>query len=51
MMSYDDENRYQSLVLLADETRQYLNPREEIAYREFRLELAEWLLNLGNTGV
>jgi len=40
-MSYDDENKYQDLVLLTDEARQYLNPREEIAYQEFRLELAE----------
>ena len=46
-MSHIEENKYQGLVLLSDEARQYLNPREEIAYKEFRLELAKWLLNLG----
>lgn len=43
----DDENRVQGIVLLTDEARQYLNPREEIAYQEHRRELAEWMLNLG----
>ena len=42
-----DENRVQGIVLLTDEARQYLNPREEIAYQEHRRELAEWMLNLG----
>jgi site-specific recombinase XerD len=46
-MPYDDDNKVQGLVLLTDEARQYLNPREEIAYQEFRRELAEWILNLG----
>ena len=43
----EDENRVQGIVLLTDEARQYLNPREEIAYQEHRRELAEWMLNLG----
>lgn len=46
-MSSIEENKYQGLVLLSDEARQYLDPREEIAYKEFRLEIAKWLLNLG----
>jgi len=46
-MSYDDENKVEGLVLLTDEAREFLNPREEIAYQEFRRSLAEWLLNLG----
>ena len=48
MTTEDDiENRVQDIVPLTDEARQYLNPREEIAYQEHRRELAEWMLNLG----
>jgi hypothetical protein len=43
----DIENRVQGVILLTDEARQYLNPREEIAYQERRRELTEWMLNLG----
>ncbi len=46
-MTIEEENKYRGIVLLTDEARQYLNPREEIAYQEHRRELAEWLLNLG----
>jgi integrase len=46
-MTYDDDNKVQGIVLLTDMARQYLNPREEIAYKERRRELAEWILNLG----
>ena len=44
---YDADNKYEGIPLVTQEAREYLNPRQEIAYREFRRELAEWLLNLG----
>lgn len=46
-MSHEDENKYEGIVLVTDAAAENLNPREEIAYREHRRELAEWLLNLG----
>lgn len=46
-MSPEDENKVQGIVLLTGEAREYLNPREEIAYKEHRRELAQWMLNLG----
>lgn len=33
--------------LLTDNAKEYLNPREEIAYTELRRNVCEWLLNLG----
>ena len=46
-MTVDDDNKVQGIVLLTDEASEFLNPREEIAYKEHRRELAEWMLNLG----
>lgn len=46
-MAYSEDNKYRGIVLLTDEARKYLNPREEIAFQEHRRELAEWFLNLG----
>jgi hypothetical protein len=46
-MPYDDDNKVEDIVLLKDKSKEYLNPREEIAYKEFRRDLCEWLLNLG----
>jgi len=43
----DDDNKVQGIVLLTEEASKFLNPREEIAYKEHRRELAEWMLNLG----
>lgn len=48
-MNYDEDNKVQGIVLLTDAAAQYLNPREEITYKEHRRELAEWMLNLGKT--
>jgi hypothetical protein len=48
-MPHDDDNKVEGIVLLTDEARDYLNPREEIAYKEHRRELCNWLLNLGKT--
>ena len=46
-MAYSEDNKYRDIVLLTDEARKYLNPREEISYQKHRRELATWLLNLG----
>lgn len=46
-MPYDDDNKYRGIVLLTDKAREYLNPKQAIAYTEFRRNLAEWLLTLG----
>lgn len=46
-MLHDDENKVQGIVLVTEDAQDYLNPKQEIAYREHRRELAEWLLNLG----
>ena len=40
---YDDDNKYQGVPLVTEKSREYLNPRQEIDYREFRRSLAEWL--------
>lgn len=44
---YDEDNKYRGIPLVTDETRDSLNPRQEIAYRELRRELAECVLNCG----
>lgn len=46
-MAYDDDNKVQGIVLLTDDAKKYLNPKQEIVYKEHRKELAEWILNLG----
>lgn len=45
--AYAEDNKYQGIPLVTDDAQDYLNPRQEIAYREHRRELAEWLLTFG----
>jgi len=47
MPQYDADNKVDGIPLVTEEARDHLNPKQEIAYREHRRELAEWLLNLG----
>ena len=46
-MPYDVENEYKDIVLVTEEAREYLNPRQEIAYKEHRKELAKWIVHEG----
>lgn len=46
-MPHDDDNKYKGIVLVTEEAEEYLNPRQRIAYKEHREELAKWMLNLG----
>ncbi|WP_436935750.1 tyrosine-type recombinase/integrase [Halovenus marina] len=46
-MTYDDENKYNGIVLVSEDAQEYLNPRQEVTYREHRRELVEWMLSLG----
>lgn len=46
-MPHDDDNKYKGIVLVTEEAEEYLNPRQRIAYKEHRDELAKWMLNLG----
>ena len=40
---YDEDNKYQGVPLVTEKSREYLNPRQEVDYREFRRNLVEWL--------
>ena len=33
---YDDDDKYQGVPLVTEKSREYLNPRQEVDYREFR---------------
>jgi integrase len=44
---YEDDNKVDGIVLVTEEAAEYLNPRQEVTYREHRRELAEWMLALG----
>lgn len=44
---YAEDNKYRGIPLVSDAAREYLNPRQEITYKEHRRELAEWLANFG----
>lgn len=44
---YSADNKVDGIVLVTEDAAKHLNPRQEIAYREHRRELAEWMLNLG----
>ncbi len=44
---YSDDNKVEGIPLVTKQAREYLNPRQEIAYKEHRREMAEWMLNLG----
>ena len=46
-MTYSDENKVDGIVLVTEDSQEYLNPRQEVTYREHRRELAEWMLALG----
>lgn len=46
-MTYSDENKVDGIVLVTEDSQDYLNPRQEVTYREHRRELAEWMLALG----
>lgn len=46
-MSHSDENKVDGIVLVTEDAKEYLNPKQEITYREHRRELAEWMLSLG----
>lgn len=46
-MSHSAENKVDGIVLVTEDSKEYLNPKQEITYREHRRELAEWLLALG----
>lgn len=41
--TYDNDNKHHGVPLVTEKSREYLNPRQEIDYREFRRSLAEWL--------
>ncbi|NLV13210.1 tyrosine-type recombinase/integrase [Haloarcula argentinensis] len=46
-MTHSDENKVDGIVLVTEDAQEYLNPRQEVTYREHRRELAEWMLALG----
>lgn len=46
-MTHSSENKVDGIVLVPEGTEEYLNPRQEVTYREHRREVAEWLLALG----
>ncbi|MFP4218048.1 MAG: tyrosine-type recombinase/integrase [Salinarchaeum sp.] len=46
-MSHSAENKVDGIVLVTEDSKEYLNPKQEITYREHRRELAEWMLALG----
>ncbi|WP_259535293.1 site-specific integrase [Halalkaliarchaeum sp. AArc-CO] len=46
-MKHGDENKVDGIVLVTEDAAEYLNPRQELSYREHRRELAEWMLSLG----
>lgn len=43
----DDENHVGPAVLVTEESRQYVNPRQLASYREHRRQLARWMIDLG----
>ena len=46
-MTYDDDNKAEGIPLVTEAASEYLNPRQEVTFREHRRELIEWFLNLG----
>jgi len=40
-VTHSDENKVDRIVLVTEDSQAYLNPKQEIAYREHRRELAE----------
>jgi hypothetical protein len=45
-MTYSSENKVDGIVLVTEDSQEYLNPRQEVTYRQHRRELAEWMLGL-----
>ncbi len=46
-MKMQHYNKVDGIVLVSERAAKFLNPKQEIAYREHRRDLAEWMLNLG----
>jgi len=46
-MKHSEQNKVDGIVLVSEDAEEYLNPRQEITYREHRRELVEWMLSLG----
>jgi tryptophanyl-tRNA synthetase len=46
-MTYSSDNKVDGIVLVTDDAKEHLNPRQEVTYREHRRELVEWMLALG----
>ena len=44
---YSGENKFREVPLVTEKSRDYLNPRQEVDYREFRRSLAEYLYTEG----
>jgi len=46
-MLHSADNKVDGIVLVTEDAQEFLNPKQEITYREHRRELAEWMLSLG----
>jgi len=46
-MPHSADNKVDGIVLVTEDAQEFLNPKQEITYREHRRELAEWMLSLG----
>ena len=42
---YEPDNKHEGIPLVTQKAREYLNPRQEVDYRELRRNLAQFLLN------
>jgi len=48
-MTHSSENNVGGIVLVTEDADEYLNPRQEVTYREHRRNITEWMLALANT--
>jgi len=46
IMSHNDDNKVDGIVLVTEDAKEHLNPKQGVTYREHRRELAEWMLGL-----
>ena len=46
-MPHSADNKVDGIVLVTEDAQEFLDPKQEITYREHRRELAEWMLSLG----
>ena len=46
-MPHSADNKVDGIVLVTEDAQEFLNPKQEITYREHRRNLAEWMLALG----